>query len=655
MLGSLGAESNAAAETEAFEQTISNVKAYVPGPTRRAWPKRLLNIHTGKLEPGDSDKQYAIVSYIWDPPSLPEYPRKERREDLDDSWEYTTDDFDDVLALATSYTGDEDDGYHPVRIDTEFHVKAARLPHPDIVHAKSELQADYFREVCSLASVEALDQGLDYIWMDSICIDQADPKDVAEQIPNMADYYTFAQMCVVVSEMLRRGLAHRRDRLGSDVLNSGYIPPWDAAVPDRRAREATFLNSRSYKRPHPSLRSGGDKDYHILRGIAPSIGIVAGRTFEERIYRAKFGLLEEITGWCVLFHEQRVWTFQEMSLSTHVVHRGQNVRIDTSSICKLPASASSSIHSTVAYYTPMEYMFDHDKRNHLNVLQRWSFMFLRERLPLFSLPSWNSATAKGIFPTEARYECLSIMRSQGRSSLFEQDLIYGVLAFFPPTVRQHLPKRYDISLSAIFAMLVYAVIQNDPGALHFNENYDYPQHNIIDFPSWLPNRYGSFTRNEVCVTPREVRIKVEGRQLLLTAPYFPIRSFHRPIPDSEYFNLYVFEPGEDGKELGTRNLRDRIDCKPGLGSHRRVAYPQSTEDAQRVGKEITDAINENNLVLVPFAQEQDDDGIKEGYTIYLCLVLRFVKETGSWRKVEEMDMWLDFGEVRTVYRDFVIE
>jgi hypothetical protein len=161
---------------------------------------------------------------------LPRYPRRRHLEGLDDSWEYTTEDFDRVLGLATEerYMEQQSDaGGKYVHVDPDFEIKASKLAHPDFPRTKSRWEAEYFSEICSLACVEAADRGLDYIWMDNLCIDQSDPEDVAEQVPLMADYFKGAEVCVVVSEMLRRRMAHRINRLGADVLNAEYGPPWD--------------------------------------------------------------------------------------------------------------------------------------------------------------------------------------------------------------------------------------------------------------------------------------------------------------------------------------------------------------------------------------------------------------------------------------------
>lgn len=248
-----GGTAKSEAETEAFHTAVSNLDHFsisdlpVPRP-----PKRLLNIHTGVLEPGDFSKKYVIVSYIWDPSSLPLYPRQVRRPDRDDTWEYSTECFDRIIELASDETYIEQSNAQRsrawlVEVDPDFEVKASRLAHPNFPTAKSPLQAAYFREVCSLACVEAADRNVDYIWMDSLCINQADPADIADQLPRMADYFRGAEVCVVVSEMLRRGLAHRIDRLGADVLNAHYATAWELPWESRpKQTEEEYRNTQRW-------------------------------------------------------------------------------------------------------------------------------------------------------------------------------------------------------------------------------------------------------------------------------------------------------------------------------------------------------------------------------------------------------------------------
>ncbi|KAI5783624.1 hypothetical protein EDC01DRAFT_785286 [Geopyxis carbonaria] len=134
--------------------------------------------------------------------------------------------------------------------------------------SKEEIDPDYLTEVFQLVAAEAHRQGTDWMWMDSLCVDQHDPADKAVQIPRMRDYYANALCCVVVSESIRRRVAP--------------IAPVPAKVSDNA----------------DIVGDGMDFPPHLLEC------------------------------WTVGFHDERVWTLQETLLAKEVVCRGANVRID---------------------------------------------------------------------------------------------------------------------------------------------------------------------------------------------------------------------------------------------------------------------------------------------------------------------------------------
>jgi hypothetical protein len=95
----------------------------------------------------------------------------------------------------------------------------------------------------------------------------------------MAEYYSQASCCVVVSEMLRRRYSHSwEDRLESP------------------------------------------KGHECEVGSA---------------WKGQWGMHDELIGWVIGFHEFRVWAFRETQFAQGLVYRGGNIRIYTSAALSL--------------------------------------------------------------------------------------------------------------------------------------------------------------------------------------------------------------------------------------------------------------------------------------------------------------------------------
>ena len=218
--------------TDAFEQAFDNFVREPTPPVTDHGPRHLFNIFTGELEPGDKDKRYAIVSYIFDPKNLPDFPRSVRRNVvskehasrgdlapnegefcfgipsrptaatsnalpppaadsqegttagtmidkepvllLDDDelalWEYSSTDFDTVVEMACAEKSIE--GTWLVERDVDFDRRASGLAIPKLDIDITAQQRAYCQEVCKLVSCEARRRGLSYIWMDMLCIDR---------------------------------------------------------------------------------------------------------------------------------------------------------------------------------------------------------------------------------------------------------------------------------------------------------------------------------------------------------------------------------------------------------------------------------------------------------------------------------------------------
>lgn len=207
--------------------------------TEVCWPTWLVNIKTGNVEndgnfaPGVKHSKYIIGSYVWSPENLPKYPRLKRRKQevlnigneerdyRDDTWEYCTEDFNAVVDLVQKAAGrvTETSKFWIIDVDECNGVDYERMYPQSNLNGFEEGRKQYLKEVYYLLVAEARLMSVEYIWIDSLCIDQTRHLDKAKEIPKIADYYSNATRCVVVSEMLRRGYSHRLEHLGHDFLN----------------------------------------------------------------------------------------------------------------------------------------------------------------------------------------------------------------------------------------------------------------------------------------------------------------------------------------------------------------------------------------------------------------------------------------------------
>ncbi|KAG1750604.1 uncharacterized protein EDB91DRAFT_1108371 [Suillus paluster] len=248
-------------------------------------PTRLINIFTGQIEEihNDTTKRYVIASYLWNP-----------------------DRFSDT---QEHYTGLWNDIPHAPTFDDWLRLTC--LMHPNIIqvvdaeekelhrlHCPSEvpvgISREYLQEIFLLLAREALLMGIEHVWIDGICINQADPDDVAREIPRMSDYYRNAACCVAVSEALRRRYA------------TAEGPPQDDTGPESRSAQAW----------------------------------------------------RRIITWMKGYHAKRLWVFQETYLATKVVVRASNIRIDASEMVKTSDSvspASANLLSISSHQFPISF------------------------------------------------------------------------------------------------------------------------------------------------------------------------------------------------------------------------------------------------------------------------------------------------------------
>ena len=359
----------------------------------------------------------------------------------------------------------------------------------------------------------------------------------------MTDYFRAAEVCVVVSEMVRRQLSHRLDHLGADVLNPLRKVPWDcvpARSSDEEYRRMQIAQQQGSGIAWEQLECFHKDEYEAMAG--PNWRDYAGYSEEERRYRARWGLLDEIAGWLVGFHESRVWTFQETLLAQDVIHVGGNLRINTPAVLVMEYYWSEYEHVEARTF-PVEWLPTPYKFERLQYLRSLYLESLHVRFPLPSRDYLHREHQRYTRPGDALEDaewslnqCLSIVQEQQREAKFEQDKIYGILGLFPPRVRFALPARYDISLSAVFAILTYLrICHRDLYAFFFAEDRSAPEHGIVDAPSWIPRRHGQMqilqSKPSQSPLPQDDpftpawpddMMHVEGRKLIITAPYLEI-------------------------------------------------------------------------------------------------------------------------------------
>ncbi|KAF8253285.1 hypothetical protein K440DRAFT_248012 [Wilcoxina mikolae CBS 423.85] len=273
---------SSSASSTAFQTAASKLHAIHSGdhvPPPAPLPKRLANIYTGVLESFTLPKPFIIASYVWTPERLPPTPtygwvRRKAPWDLDpaenqkpssqsmESWVTQSPYFDEWAELLSTR-------YPDVAQICSEELNSRFICPPN---RPAGIVPEYLEEVFHLVAREAHLRGISHVWLDSICVDQSDPEDIADQVPKMRDYYSQATCCVVVAETIRRRLS-----------------------PDS-APMVTQAQAGAYS--------------------------LVGRNLDST---------ENLLGsWVVGFHDERVWTLQETLLSREVVGRAGDIRIHVS-------------------------------------------------------------------------------------------------------------------------------------------------------------------------------------------------------------------------------------------------------------------------------------------------------------------------------------
>ena len=405
-------------ETQAFDEARSRFLKEMDHPTAPKPPKRLYDMRLGELTEDTVHKPFIIVSYIWNPQKLPAFPKL---------GSYSTKNFD-AMVLAASKLRDEQ-GRPILELDTKFEQKLEEVICPAFKWCTSLDQRNYFQEVFALAAAEAADRDLRYIWMDSLCIEQDNDIEKAEEIRYMADYYSQAVCCVVVSEMLRRCYAHSWEQRGND-----------------------------------------DAYEHYTLKIYPEIGPT---------YKDSWGLHDEVVGWIIGYHELRVWVFQETYYAQELVHRGRNIRINTS----VALDWDRGYYVTIGSLDRPWHLQSADRK--ATILRKMHLKYLEEVALRFPTVLDQRKSAES---TRLVDGILKEILGQRRSITKPQDAIYGLLSLYPRLIRFSMPVRYDISRIAVLTILIYLrVLSGEVRPLFFDDGHpEFGSHVIRNAPSWLP-------------------------------------------------------------------------------------------------------------------------------------------------------------------------
>ncbi|KAI0648561.1 heterokaryon incompatibility protein-domain-containing protein, partial [Trametes meyenii] len=179
---------------------------------------RLLNTRTGEFKEFDNPEEipYAILSHVWSPK-----PGGEQS-------------YQDLLELQTQ-------------------VRAQRLPSEEVLSRASAK----IRNACAYA----LDDGFEWIWIDSSCIDKTSSAELSESINSMYTWYSLAAVCYAYLQ---------------DVSNDG----------DPRAPGSQFRACRWFTR-----------GWTLQELIAPRIVIFCSAEWETLGTKDSLGItIQEITG-----------------------------------------------------------------------------------------------------------------------------------------------------------------------------------------------------------------------------------------------------------------------------------------------------------------------------------------------------------------------
>ena len=128
--------------------------------------------------------------------------------------------------------------------------------------------------------------------------------------------------------------------------------------------------------------------------------------------------------------------------------------------------------------------------------------------------------------------CPSLRLLNGRTPTLPQDRVYGALGLFPRIVRHAMPIDYNLSLSAVYAILNHLrICYGDLNAILALHSKRFPWHGILSAPTWMPSGYGEalWDNNappmDITLPPQATLVGTRpGNTLILRASSLPVSS-----------------------------------------------------------------------------------------------------------------------------------
>lgn len=160
---------------------------------------------------------FVVASYVWMPQYLPGNPFERLFEDGINTETSDPAVFSERVAKAChalpeymSEIAAENEGLGQIKLPTASQMC-------------DKLSYEYQLEVYLLLAREAHRCGVDHVWMDSLCINQANKGQVNETVGRMPEIYSEAVCCVVLAEVLRRKLCFNASHTSSWVPSDDVL------------------------------------------------------------------------------------------------------------------------------------------------------------------------------------------------------------------------------------------------------------------------------------------------------------------------------------------------------------------------------------------------------------------------------------------------
>jgi hypothetical protein len=208
-----------------------------------------------------------------------------------------------------------------------------------ISHSWAENLFDFskpFPDTPGAEILRAIDTGIEYVWIDTYCIDQSDPEDKARQIPMMGEIYGAADGVVVV---LGTNLGITQERV-DEVVGSVWLVKW--AYEEEMWGEIEGMLGGENDEELKEIMDGVSGD--IEDGVSSAIiddAEFSGTTAQSK--EIKDGIIKSMVILSILAKTQwakRIWTLQEYVLAQKVIWIGLDkkpVKLDESWIIGITA------------------------------------------------------------------------------------------------------------------------------------------------------------------------------------------------------------------------------------------------------------------------------------------------------------------------------